>query len=92
MNVLPASFPSEPATMPRLPVHPWSAWPSFRVRTERNARRIGASCTRCREFGGEWRVVVSDTAKPNRPNQRVLHMGQNLILRKASGIFIYLRA
>ena len=60
---------------PPLPVHPWSALGEpFQVRTQRDGRQIGASSIRCREFGGEWRVVVSDTAKPNRPNQRILYV------------------
>jgi hypothetical protein len=40
-------------------------------RARSHSRRAGsAQCIRCREFGDGWRV--SDTAKPNRPNQRVI--------------------
>jgi hypothetical protein len=53
-------------TTPMLPVHPWSALGPIQIRTERNARRIGAMHSLSR-FGGVWRVWVSDTAKANRP-------------------------
>jgi hypothetical protein len=81
-NAPPASFPFEPERISVLPVHPWSATGFHsRVRTERYAHPIGASCIRYREFGGEWRV--SDTAKSQfGQNQRDSYMGFTSRLNK----------
>jgi len=42
---------------------------------------------RCREFGGEWRVVVSDTAKANSAKSTNFTLCAEWVLSKAIELF-----